>query len=69
VHVSLSSREAEAEYLDDLSQRLVPHLLRRRINCSRLATPLATTLLARKLLHPLLDSLCDPRYSRDKFIG
>ena len=59
--MSLSSREAEAEYLEDLSQRLVPHLLRRRVSASRLALPLATSLLARRLLLTLLDSLCDPR--------
>ena len=62
VHVSLSSREAEVEYLEDLSHRLVPLLLlRRRIAASRLASHLASALLTKKLLLTLLDSLCDPR--------
>ncbi len=61
VHVSLSSREAEVEYLEDLSHRLVPLLLRRRVAASRLAAHLASSLLGKKLLLSLLDSLCDPR--------
>jgi hypothetical protein len=36
VHVSLSSLEAEVEYLEDLSHRLVPLLLRRRVAAIRL---------------------------------
>ncbi|XP_023327510.1 sorting nexin-14 isoform X3 [Eurytemora carolleeae] len=60
VHIALSSREAEVEYLEDLSARIIPLIYKEGVK-SRLVSSFALSLVSRPILLNLLDSLCNPR--------
>lgn len=60
VHPALASREAETDFLETVSEKLLPLLLKSKDTRSRLASSLATGLLSNTLLQPLLDLLCSP---------
>jgi len=59
VHVALSSREVEVEYLEDLTDRILPLVNKREK--SGLVSSLGLGLVSRVLLLNLLDDVCDPR--------
>jgi len=60
VQPALASRTAETEYLENLSEKLLPLLLKGQHMRSRLTSSLATAILSSTLLQPLLDILCTP---------
>jgi len=60
VQPALTSRASETEFLENLSEKLLPILLKGHHMRSRLASSLATAVLSSTLLQPLLDLLCTP---------
>jgi len=62
VHPALASREAENDYIENLSEKLFPIILKNKITKSRLATSITTAILTSTVLQPLFDLLCEPRH-------
>merc|ERR1719206_1400040 len=62
VHPALASREAENEYIENLSERLLPIILKNKITKSRLASSVTTSILTTTVLQPLFDLLCEPKH-------
>merc|ERR1719320_197282 len=62
VHPALASREAENEYIENLSERLLPIILKNKITKSRLASSVTTSSLTTTVLQPLFDLLCEPKH-------
>jgi len=61
VHPALASREAENEYIENLSEKLLPIILKNKITKSRLASSITTAILTSTVLQPLFDLLCEPK--------
>eukprot|EP00092_Neocalanus_flemingeri_P010563 GFUD01011379.1.p1 GENE.GFUD01011379.1~~GFUD01011379.1.p1 ORF type:complete len:908 (-),score=173.35 GFUD01011379.1:129-2510(-) len=61
VHPALASREAENDYIENLSEKLLPIILKNKITKSRLASSITTAILTSTVLQPLFDLLCEPR--------
>jgi len=61
VHISLSSRETELEYLEDLADRIIPLVMKKENSRSKLVSSLVLGLFSRTVLLNLLDSICNPR--------
>jgi len=62
VHPALASRETENDYIENLSEKLFPIILKNKITKSRLATSITTAILTSTVLQPLFDLLCEPRH-------
>jgi len=62
VHPALASREAENEYIESLSEKLLPIILKNKMTKSRLASSIATAIVTSTVLQPLFDVLCEPKH-------
>jgi len=61
IHIALTSREAELEYLEELSKRIIPLVTKKTTSNSDLVNGLAVGLLSKTVLFNLLDTTCNPR--------